>query len=179
MSFDPMPPQGSLALHEMLEAARRQAEIPRIMDPYADYVAATRRMAEEALEAMRDPSERILEDIAENTANLVADAEARSAQQCVEQIHELIEQLEANLPNEVEVVVAVLSAGGETVCRVSTLGYAAPSLIVFHGVDMNGVPMMLVQQVGQINYALRIVQRLKPEEPRRRMGFHAFGRSPE
>ena len=140
---------------------------------------ANPRDAEDLLLALRDPKQEALEEIAENTGNLWADAQARSSEECVLQIKELIERLEAGLPQNVEVAIVVLGAGGETVCRVSTLQYAAPALIVFQGVDFAGVPIVLVQNVGMINYALRIIPRLVPEEPRRHLGFHHIGLPPE
>jgi hypothetical protein len=80
-------------------------------------------------------------------------------------------------PSE-EVVVVALSAGVETICRVSSLSFGSPALVVFDGVDLGGSRIRLVHNVAEINYALRVMPRLEPNKPRRRMGFHHIGKPP-
>ena len=69
-------------------------------------------------------------------------------------------------------VVAMAFAGGPAgVLRVRGVGFHAPDLVTFTGVDGDGNPAQAIQHVSQLNLLLRAVPR-PPEQPEpERIGF--------
>ncbi|QCO56268.1 hypothetical protein EOK75_11315 [Pseudorhodobacter turbinis] len=58
------------------------------------------------------------------------------------------------------------------VLRIEGLGYFDPDIITFYGADETGTRMQLIQNVAQLNVALRAISKKTPEEePARRIGF--------
>ena len=63
-------------------------------------------------------------------------------------------------------------AGGEVgVMRIQGIGFFAPDIITFYGVDMAGAKTQLVQHVSQLNVLLRAAPKQNNKEEPTRIGF--------
>ena len=49
--------------------------------------------------------------------------------------------------------------------------YIGYNMVCFHGEDMNGKPMELIQHVQQLNFLLQVVPKPVPELPKRPIEF--------
>lgn len=69
-------------------------------------------------------------------------------------------------------VAAMAFAGGPSgVLRIQGVGFSAPDLVTFSGVDEAGHPMQAVQHVSQVNVLLRAVPRPVDAPEPERIGF--------
>ena len=66
------------------------------------------------------------------------------------------------------------SFGQSITIHVNELSYIQPSIIIFRGVFENSQTVELLQHVNQLNFLLLKVPRLKPDEPRRPIGFASW-----
>lgn len=55
--------------------------------------------------------------------------------------------------------------------KIMGIGFFAPDLISFYGMDPTGHRTQLIQHVSQLNVALRAVPKEKPDAPAQRIGF--------
>ena len=62
------------------------------------------------------------------------------------------------------------TGGPDGVLRIRGLGFHAPDLVTFTGVDRGGARVQLIQHVTQLNVALRAVPRTRTDPPAR-IGF--------
>lgn len=82
-----------------------------------------------------------------------------------------IEAFQANLSDDVDVVLALASFGNDTMMQVAKIGYRDPDILYFWGY-INGNEAELIQHVSQLNFILMTAQKADPAEPPRRIGFN-------
>lgn len=82
-----------------------------------------------------------------------------------------INDFDAELDENHEVGVRLVSFGETIVFHVQDLGYWNPSLICFYGVTDAGNEVQLIQHVSQISILLMKLPRLDPAKPKRKIGF--------
>lgn len=87
------------------------------------------------------------------------------------QISKEVQSFENTLDEEHEVGVRLVSFGQSIQFHVSTIEYKNPYIFIFKGFLDNGSPVELIQHVSQLSFLLVKVKRLKPEEPKRPIGF--------
>ncbi|MCI4661085.1 MAG: DUF6173 family protein [Neomegalonema sp.] len=98
-----------------------------------------------------------------------ADVSQKSeAQWAYERLILYIQNFEKHLDDDHEVGLGFVS-GGVGAMRISGMGYFAPDLVTFYGVDDHGAKTQLVQHVSQLNVTLKAAPKLT-EKPRR-IGF--------
>lgn len=98
------------------------------------------------------------------TANSTADIVAK-------QIYDAIIAFQSMLSDREEVGIAKVGYFEDepiAITAVKSIGY---SLVVFHGVDKNGKPVVLVQHISQISIALVSIDSPKSEGQHRPIGF--------
>ncbi len=95
----------------------------------------------------------------------------QSAQQFVLQIRRQIDDFEADLDQDFEVGVRLVSFGQSITFHVSAIGWMQPSLIVFKGYTDSEEPVELIQHVNQISFLLMKIKRLDTSVERRTIGF--------
>ncbi|MEM1420048.1 MAG: DUF6173 family protein [Pseudomonadota bacterium] len=90
------------------------------------------------------------------------------AQWAYERLILYIQNFEKHLDDHHEVGIGLVS-GGAGVMRVTGMGYFAPDLVTFYGLDEQGMKTQLVQHVTQLNVTLKAAP--KQQEEVRRIGF--------
>lgn len=86
-------------------------------------------------------------------------------------IAKLIQKFDANLDQEHEVGVKLVSFGQPIVFHLENMGFWNPSLISFKGFTDQGEPVELIQHVSQISILLMKVKRIDTSQPKRQIGF--------
>ncbi|WP_371378134.1 DUF6173 family protein [Sporomusa aerivorans] len=94
-----------------------------------------------------------------------------TAKSIFEQLIQRVQGFEAQLDQEHEVGMRLVSFGKSTEFSVTRLGYLNPCLIWFEGTLPDGSAVELVQHVSQINFLLLKLRRQSPLEPRCPIGF--------
>lgn len=89
------------------------------------------------------------------------------------QISRAVKVFEGQLDNEHEVGVRLVNFGQAIQFHVTEISYEDPSLIAFNGFLDDGSPVKLIQHTSQISFLLIKMKRLKPEEPKKPIGFHS------
>ena len=84
-----------------------------------------------------------------------------------------IKDFDADLDNEHEVGVRLVSFGQALTFHLLGIGYWNPSLMRFYGQQEDGTPVELIQHVSQISILLMKLPRLDPSKPKRPIGFDA------
>lgn len=84
--------------------------------------------------------------------------------------HEIL-KYQNNLPDQEDVVMILVQFNQATPIYVTSIGYIGYNMVCFHGEDMNGKPMELIQHVQQLNFLLQVVPKPVPECPKRPIGF--------
>lgn len=112
--------------------------------------------------------------------NVVSDHEATSlakpisekspAEWAYERIVLYIQNFEKTLDGEHEVGMGFAGSDAGSI-RIQGMGYFAPDMITFHGVDDQGGKMQLVQHVSQLNVLLVAEPKAVEEKPAQRIGF--------
>jgi len=102
---------------------------------------------------------------------LVLAEEANRASEFYKRLAETIEQFDADLDNEHEVGVRLVSFGQSVVFHLQDMGYSNPSLLFFFGVMDDGSPVQLIQHVSQISVLLIKLPRKDPTKPKQPFGF--------
>jgi hypothetical protein len=80
-----------------------------------------------------------------------------------------IKNFEEQLDGEHEVAMG-FTGGDAGVLKIEGMGFFAPDIITFYGVDGSGQKSQQVQHVSQLNVTLRAVQ-VQPDKPANRIGF--------
>ena len=85
---------------------------------------------------------------------------------------ELINDFEADLPDDMQAGGRLVAFGGTTI-SIDDVGFWNPNLIVFDGtlLDPGGGKIQLVQHTSQLSILLVAVPRLDTSKPRRVIGF--------
>jgi Family of unknown function (DUF6173) len=97
---------------------------------------------------------------------------ARSpAEWAYERLVKYVLQFEAQLDQDHELGGRLVSFGPQMQFHILDLGYWNPDIITFDGLDQNGNRVRLIQNVSQLNVLLVAMQKRKPDEPPRRIGF--------
>ncbi|KIT17085.1 DUF6173 family protein [Jannaschia aquimarina] len=81
-----------------------------------------------------------------------------------------LKAFEENLDEEHEAAMGFASGPGDGVMRIQGIGFSAPDLVTFAGVDARGERMQLVQHLSQLSVAFRAVRKA-PDRPAQRIGF--------
>lgn len=87
-----------------------------------------------------------------------------------EKIREQIEEFQADLPDDVDVCVALTSFGTSMIMQVTDIGYQNPDMLYFYGY-VNGNEAQLIQHASQLNFMLMTIKKDEPSRPARRIGF--------
>ncbi|MCU0910222.1 MAG: DUF6173 family protein [Rhodobacteraceae bacterium] len=97
-------------------------------------------------------------------------AEKSPAEWAYERLILYIRSFEEQLDDRHEIAMGF--TGGEAgVLRIEGLGFFAPDLISFYGIDEDGMRTHLVQHVSQLNVMLRAVPREPQQDEPKRIGF--------
>ena len=97
-------------------------------------------------------------------------AEKSPAEWAYERLILYIRSFEDQLDDRHEIAMGF--TGGEAgVLRIEGLGFFAPDLISFYGIDEDGLRTQLVQHVSQLNVMLRALPRGPQQDEPRRIGF--------
>jgi|SRR5471030_195089 len=120
------------------------------------------------------PINRILEQQVQRSANADFAVSGNFANEFHKRLIVWINDFHASLSDEYEVGGQLASFGKNIEFHFTDIGYWNPSLISFIGILEDGSPVELVQHVSQINVLLIRKKRLKPEEPKRPIGFAAW-----
>ncbi|MBM2574994.1 hypothetical protein JQC91_01640 [Jannaschia sp. Os4] len=80
-----------------------------------------------------------------------------------------LKRFEEGLPED-KVVAMAFAGGPGGLLRVRGVGFHAPDIVTFSGVDRNGHPAQVIQHVTQLNLMLRAEPR-PPEDDGQRIGF--------
>lgn len=89
-----------------------------------------------------------------------------------ERLTEAIRRFDAELDNDHEVGLKLVTFGQSITFHVTSLGYHNPGLIMFYGTMDNGQPVELVQHISQISFLMTSVKRDNPTEPKKPFGFN-------
>lgn len=89
------------------------------------------------------------------------------------QISKEVQSFENTLDLEHEVGIRLVSFGQSIQFHVTDIDYRNPHLFFFYGFLDDGSPVELMQHVSQLSFLLIKVKRLKPEEPKRPIGFRS------
>lgn len=98
-----------------------------------------------------------------NNPNLASEFHKRIAQ--------WIQEFDANLDQEHEVGVKLISFGQTTIFHLQDMGFWNPSLILFKGFTDEDQPVQLIQHVSQISILIMKVKRINTSQPKRQIGF--------
>jgi len=82
-----------------------------------------------------------------------------------------INQFDTDLNSDLEVGLKLVSFGQTITFHVSGIGSYNPSLVVFAGLTDDSNRVELVQHVSQISFILIALPKLKPEQPKNKIGF--------
>ena len=94
-----------------------------------------------------------------------------TAEQTARNLYAEILRYQANLPEDEDVAMMLVQFNETTTILVKDIGYSGYNLVCFHGEDIEGKPMELIQHVQQLNFLLTVVPKPKPEAPKRKIGF--------
>jgi hypothetical protein len=100
---------------------------------------------------------------------VTAAAQANHASEFHKRLTEWIKKFDAELDQEHEVGVRLVSFGQAVVFHLEYIGYWNPSLISFRGTTDDGNPVELIQHVSQISILLQRLPRKDPSKPK--IGF--------
>jgi hypothetical protein len=107
----------------------------------------------------------------EATQFLATFQQASYASKFSEYLIQKINEFNSSLDAENEVGLNLVSFNQSITIHVSGVGYYDPNLVYFVGQTDTGNRIELVQHVSQISFVLVALPRLKPEEPKRPIGF--------
>ena len=87
------------------------------------------------------------------------------------QLEQLIKEFEANLNNEQEVGLKIVSVGGTIAYYVEELNYYEPYILVFKCHTADNQKIILIQHHPQLNFMLTTLPKQDPQQPAKRIGF--------
>lgn len=85
-----------------------------------------------------------------------------------------INDFHKGLDEEHEAGMRLVNFGQSITFHIEDIGFSNPSLISFTGRTETGEPVELIQHVTQISILLMKMERAKPEEPKRPIGFASW-----
>ena len=97
-------------------------------------------------------------------------AQKPAAEWAYERIILYIQNFEEQLDAEQEMVMGHVSGGAGTM-RIEGMGFFAPDLVTFYGIDDNGLKTQLVQHVSQLTVMLRAMPKPSDHPEAVRIGF--------
>lgn len=115
-----------------------------------------------------------LSERAKSTQTMVNAAmiqEGSTAKQVAINLYEEIVKYQASLPDTEDVIMMLVQFGQTYTIRVTNIGYSGYTLVCFHGEDIDGKPLELIQHISQLNFLLQVQPKEKPEAPKRKIGF--------
>lgn len=115
-----------------------------------------------------------LHERAKSTQTMVNAAmiqEGSTAKQVAINLYEEIVKYQASLPDTEDVIMMIVQFGQTYTIRVTNIGYSGYTLVCFHGEDIDGKPLELIQHISQLNFLLQVQPKEKPEIPKRKIGF--------
>ena len=115
-----------------------------------------------------------LHERAKSTQTMVNAAmiqEGSTAKQVAINLYEEIVKYQASLPDTEDVIMMLVQFGQTYTIRVTNIGYSGYTLVCFHGEDIDGKPLELIQHISQLNFLLQVQPKEKPEAPQRKIGF--------
>lgn len=115
-----------------------------------------------------------LHERAKSTQTMVNAAmiqEGSTAKQVAINLYEEIVKYQASLPDTEDVIMMLVQFGHTYTIRVTNIGYSGYTLVCFHGEDIDGKPLELIQHISQLNFLLQVQPKEKPEVPKRKIGF--------
>jgi hypothetical protein len=86
-----------------------------------------------------------------------------------EALKSYVEAFEAQLDQDHEVAVRLVSFGGAVQFHAEQIGFSKPNVITFYGVTAEGERVQLIQHVSQLSFLLQAAKKLG--ETPRRIGF--------
>ncbi len=102
------------------------------------------------------------------------EAEKSPAQWAYERLVLYIQNFEQQLDDKEEIALG-LTGGDVGVMQIEGLGYFAPDIVTFYGLNEDGARTQLIQHVSQLNVMLVASPKLEPEAAARRIGFRLAG----
>lgn len=125
------------------------------------------RALQEAVARYEDPSTVLMKKIAKNTTQ-----QEYLASAYVDRLTKYINKFNAELDDEHEVGITMVSFGQSVTMHVEDVGYYNPGLVCFYGyLISDGSKAQLVQHISQINLFFAAVKRDDPTKPKRMIGF--------
>ena len=124
--------------------------------------------------AMNTAIQHQLHERAKSTQTMVNAAmiqEGSTAKQVAINLYEEIIKYQASLPDTEDVIMMLVQFGQTYTIRVTNIGYSGYTLVCFHGEDIDGKPLELIQHISQLNFLLQVQPKEKPEVPKRKIGF--------
>lgn len=115
-----------------------------------------------------------LHERAKSTQTMVNAAmiqEGSTSKQVAINLYEEIVKYQASLPDTEDVIMMLVQFGQTYTIRVTNIGYSGYTLVCFHGEDIDGKPLELIQHISQLNFLLQVQPKEKPEAPKRKIGF--------
>ena len=103
--------------------------------------------------------------------NAAAIQEGSTAKQVALNLYQEIVKYQASLPDTEDVIMMLVQFGHTYTIRVTNIGYSGYTLVCFHGEDIDGKPLELIQHISQLNFLLQVQPKEKPEIPKRKIGF--------
>lgn len=107
----------------------------------------------------------------ETMINAAVIQEGSTAQIIAENLYQEILNYQSSLPDTEDVAMLIVKFNEATTILVDSIGYIGYNLVRFGGKDNSGKPLELIQHVSQLNFLLKVVPKLEPEAPKRKIGF--------
>lgn len=107
----------------------------------------------------------------ETMINAAVIQEGSTAQIIAENLYQEILNYQSSLPDTEDVAMLIVNFNEATTILVDSIGYIGYNLVRFGGKDNSGKPLELIQHVSQLNFLLKVVPKLEPEAPKRKIGF--------
>lgn len=115
-----------------------------------------------------------LDTVARNREKLINAAkiqEESTAEHVAMNLCREIIKYQESLPDTEDVAMMLVQFGQSVTILVKGIGYSGRNLVCFHGEDIDGKPLELIQHISQLNFLLRVFPKAHPEAPKRKIGF--------
>ena len=110
-------------------------------------------------------------DFSELKNPVYAVAEENYASNFAEKILLRINEFDVQLDNQYEVALRLVNFGQTVTISVTSIGYSNPGLVIFNGINEDGLPMELIQHISQISFLITAIKRKQPDKPKKPIGF--------
>jgi len=94
-----------------------------------------------------------------------------TAAHTAEYIYKSILEFSETIDDSYDVGIQVTTLGSAVQVYLTDVNYYDPHLIIFNSEGQDGTIIKIVQHVTQLNYALIALKKLKPQSPKREIGF--------